>query len=223
MLSPTTTEQVRRAVECATRTKSSIAVKSGGHNYAGFSQAPPTGFQLNLQSMCTITNATTEFGEPAIRFTAGCVFANLYGWLQSMWPSKLLSGGFCPTVGASGFYHGGGVGSLSRQYGMGMDQLLSATVVLANGSAVVTASPTVNADLFWGIGGGGGGSLGVVTEWAVKVHPAFGLYSYGEFCPSDSIASYRAALLQLSAVIDTLPTWLTLQSLAGKWAPGEPA
>jgi FAD/FMN-containing dehydrogenase len=157
--------------------------QGGGHNYAGFSQGLPTGMQLNLQKMCNISNATIEFGVPAIRVGPGCVFDNVYRYLQSFWPSKNLAGGFCPLVGVSGFHLGGGIGPLTREFGIGADSVLQATVVTVNGSAVVTANANSNADLFFALRGGAGGSFGVVTEWVLAVHPSQPLYSYGEYCP----------------------------------------
>ncbi len=174
-------------------------------------------FQINLQSMCAIVNATSEFGVPSIRVGPGCVFVQVYEWLQGNWPDYLLAGGYCPTVGVSGFHLGGGLGALSRTYGMGADNILQATVVTIDGSRAVVANNNSNTDLFWAVAGcnkrqqasptpppnhhttgGGGPSFGVVTEWVLKVHPAFPKYAYGEFCPEDGVESYRAALLHVS-------------------------
>ena len=65
---------------------------------------------------------------------------------------------------------GGGHGPASRQFGLGADQVLSAEVVLANGS-IITASPCENPDVYWAIRGGGPGTYGVVTSTVVKAHP----------------------------------------------------
>ena len=65
---------------------------------------------------------------------------------------------------------GGGHGPASRQYGLGADQVLSAQVVLADGS-VVTASPCENQDIFYAIRGGGPGTYGVVVETTIKAYP----------------------------------------------------
>lgn len=79
------------------------------------------------------------------------------------WP-----GGICPTVGLSGFLGAGGFNMQMRTLGMGVDHVISAKVVLSNGR-LVNASPRENSDLFWAIRGGGGGSYGVVVEWALKL------------------------------------------------------
>lgn len=72
-----------------------------------------------------------------------------------------------PDVGLVGWLTGGGHGKLSQTYGMGADILLEATIVTPNGLALV-ANPCQNADIFFAIRGGGGGTYGVVTEVVVK-------------------------------------------------------
>lgn len=211
VISPNSTEQVKEIMACAHRTNTPVAVKGGGHSYVGFSAGPPNGFMLNLGSMCRIANATIDFGTPAIRVGPGCHFEQVYKWLDANWSEKLLAGGFCPSVGVSGFHQGGGLGALTRLYGLGVDNMIEATVVLANGSAVVRASETENTDLLWALRGGGGGSFGVVTDWVFKVHPAFQKYSYGEYCPfPDTIEVFRDAFNRLAAVQSTTPEWLTI-------------
>lgn len=82
----------------------------------------------------------------------------------------VVVGGSNPTVGLAGWMQGGGHGPLSSSYGMGSDNLLEATVVLASGETV-TANEFQHSDLYWALRGGGGGTFGVLTQAVVKAYP----------------------------------------------------
>ena len=88
-----------------------------------------------------------------------------------------MQGGGCVTVGAAGgFPQGGGFGSFSRRYGTAAGNVLEAEVVLASGEIVV-ANEAQNADLFWALRGGGGGTFGVVTRLTMRTYPMPGTRS----------------------------------------------
>merc|ERR1739848_296856 len=73
-------------------------------------------------------------------------------------------------VGVVGWMQGGGCSPLARTYGLGVDNVLSFEIVTADGR-VETVSASENADLFWAVRGGGGGSWGVITQIKYRVHP----------------------------------------------------
>ncbi len=82
---------------------------------------------------------------------------------------RYVQGGGCATVGVAGLIQSGGFGSFSKNYGMAAAGLLEAEIVTPDG-AVRIANACTNPELFWGIKGGGGGSLGVVTTLTLRTH-----------------------------------------------------
>lgn len=123
----------------------------------------------NMKSIDHLDYTSTYYNGSALRFGAGVSgfeaysFANKHG-LQ-------VVGGFCPTVGIVGGYtQGGGHSSMSSTHGLGADQALEWEVVTVDGEHLI-ASPTQNADLYWALCGGGGGTYGVVISLTVKVYP----------------------------------------------------
>ena len=140
-----------------------VALRSGGHAYPGWS-AGDGHLVIDTRRLSTITWSGT-----AVTVGAGVKLGHLYPALAAS--GRALPGGSCPTVGVTGLTHGGGVGVMTRAYGLLCDHLISARVVLPTGETV-TASATDHDDLFWAIRGGGGGHTGVVTSLTYSTVPA---------------------------------------------------
>jgi hypothetical protein len=97
-----------------------------------------------------------------------------------------MPGGVISTTGVGGLTLGGGIGYLARKYGLVIDNLLEADVVLADGQ-LVTAGPRKNSDLFWALRGGGG-NFGVVTSFLCQLHPLSTVYAGPTLWPLEQAA-----------------------------------
>lgn len=152
-------EAVRAAADQDVR----LAVRSGGHSYAGLSSLDG-GLLIDLSGMDDVKvdpdERTARVG-PGVRWGALDAATQAHG--------LATTGGTVSTVGISGYTLGGGTGYLARKHGLGLDNLIAAEVVTANGRRV-RASESENADLFWALRGGGG-NFGVVTSFDFRLHP----------------------------------------------------
>jgi len=159
----TSPEDVVQGVNFAREHDLLLSVRGGGHNIAG-NAVCDDGLMLDLSPMKLVQvypNARRAIVGP------GCTLGDFDAAAQAHGLATPL--GINSTTGVAGLTLGGGFGWLSRKYGMTVDNLVSANVVLADGSQV-HASETENADLFWGLRGGGG-NFGIVTSFEFQLHP----------------------------------------------------
>jgi FAD/FMN-containing dehydrogenase len=140
-----------------------VAVRGGGHNGGGLGICD-NGLVIDLSG---IKYVRVETETKTVRVGGG----NIWGEVDhATHPFGLaVPAGIISTTGVGGLTLGGGVGYLSRKYGLSIDSLLEADMVLADGS-FVTVSAGNNSDLFWAIRGGGG-NFGVVTSFKFQAHP----------------------------------------------------
>jgi FAD binding domain/Berberine and berberine like len=151
------------AIRIASDDDALVSVRGGGHNGAGLGVIDG-GLVIDLSSMRGIR---VDPGAQAVRADGGCTLGEVDHATHAFGlatPSGIIS-----STGVSGLTLGGGIGHLSRRYGLSVDNLVSADVVLADGS-FVTASAGENSDLFWALRGGGG-NFGVVTSLELRCHP----------------------------------------------------
>ncbi|GAA4867839.1 FAD-binding oxidoreductase [Pseudonocardia benzenivorans] len=157
------TADVVAAVRFARAHGVEIAVRGGGHHAAGFGVWDGA----LVVDMSTMRSTTVDPGARTVRVDAGCTWGDVDHATVAF--GMATPSGFLASTGVAGLALGGGIGYLSRRFGLTVDNLLSADVVLADGS-FVTASETSHPDLFWALRGGGG-NFGVVTSFVFRCHP----------------------------------------------------
>jgi len=140
-----------------------VAIRGGGHNGAGLGVCDD-GLVIDLSPM---KGVEIDPATGTVRAEAGCTQADLNHAAHSF--GLAVPAGVISTTGIAGLTLGGGTGYLTRKYGLSLDNLLEADVVLADGG-FVKASAKENPDLFWALRGGGG-NFGVVTSFLFRGCP----------------------------------------------------
>jgi len=154
---------VVRAVKFSRANNLLVAVKSGGHNVAGRALCDD-GIVIDLSA----TNRVSVDAElRAVHVQAGALLGDLDR--ETNPHGLVVPTGVVSKTGIAGLTLGGGTGWLARKYGLTCDNVVSCEVVTAEGD-LVTANNEINADLFWGLRGGGG-NFGIVTSFLYRAHP----------------------------------------------------
>jgi FAD/FMN-containing dehydrogenase len=154
-----TAADVSACIAFVKKFKMRFRVRSRGHSYAGWSSLD-NGLVIDVSRMSrfSVGNGTVTVG-------AGIDLIHLYQNLSDH--GLAIPGGSCPTVGLAGLALGGGIGVLSRQYGLTCDSIKSVQIVTADG-VPRTCDSSQHADLLWASMGGGGGNFGVATSFTLR-------------------------------------------------------
>src|SRR6266446_8314512 len=144
------------------------AVRCGGHNGAGLGSVDG-GLVINLSGLKSVE---VDPQARTVRVAGGCVWGDVDG--ETGKHGLATPSGIISTTGVGGLTLGGGIGHLTRKCGLSIDNLISADLVLADGS-FVKANADENSDLFWAIRGGGG-NFGIITSFTFKLHPIDTVY-----------------------------------------------
>jgi len=231
-----TTADVRAAVQAAGSAGMPLSVLAGGHDVTGCAIRDGS----LLVDLSTMRQVTVNGAEA--RVAGGATVSDV---LDAARPhGYAAAAGTVSSVGFAGLTLGGGYGTLIGVIGLGVDNLLSAEVVLADGR-VVTADPDHEPDLFWALRGGGG-NFGVVTELRTRLHPfatvTTGTIAFGWHQARSVLRGWRDLMASADDALDvmfgamhapgglilyTAPTWAgdpgqAASQVAGVRALGDP-
>ncbi len=182
------------------------AIRGGGHNGAGLGICDG-GLVIDLSRM---KGVRVDPAACTARVAAGCVWGDVDHATHAF--GMATPSGFISSTGVAGLTLGGGIGYLTRRYGLTIDNLLSVDMVLADGR-FVTANANENADLFWAVRGGGG-NFGVATSFEFRLHPVSTVQFGPTFWPleqaADVLKSYRKFILTAPEEVDGFFAFLVI-------------
>jgi FAD/FMN-containing dehydrogenase len=162
IVSCATPQDAAEAISFARRHDLEIAVRSGGHSFAGHSTSRGIVVDVAPMRSVSVSGGVATVG-------AGARLGEVYEALQER--GCAIPAGTCPTVGVAGLTLGGGLGILGRTYGVTSDHLAGAEIVLADGR-ILSCDEDHDADLFWALRGAGAGTFGIVTSLVFRTVPA---------------------------------------------------
>jgi len=178
---------VMAAVQYGRENELLTAIRGGGHNGGGLGTCDD-GLVIDLSTMKGVRVDPTA---RTVRVGAGCLWGDVDHATHAF--GMAVPCGFISSTGVAGLTLGGGIGYLSRRYGLTIDNLLSVDMVTADGR-FVTASADENPDLFWAVRGGGG-NFGVVTSFEFRPQPVSIVQFGPTFWPleqaADVLKAYR--------------------------------
>ncbi|WP_427885606.1 FAD-binding oxidoreductase [Kribbella sp. GL6] len=199
VLRPASVDDVRKAVRYAVDSGLPLAVRGGGHAFAGFG-TNDGGVVIDLSGQAGVE--VVDKDKHTVRIGGGATWGQVAAALA---PHNLaISSGDTKSVGVGGLTLSGGIGWKVRKYGLALDSLVAVELVTAAGE-VVRASADENADLFWAVRGGGG-NFGVVTAFEFAAHPTSDLHFGKLTFPAAEIAE---VLPRWAEYLRTAPAELT--------------
>ncbi|KAD2804225.1 hypothetical protein R6Q59_030254 [Mikania micrantha] len=168
IVAPTKESHVQAAVLCAKKLDMHIKIRSGGHDYEAISYASSEP-RFMILDIFNLRAVDIDIKTETAVVQAGAQLGDLY---YRIWEKSKVHGfpsGVCPTIGVGGHLSGAGYGTMIRKYGLSIDHITDAKIVIANGK--ILDRKTMGDDLFWAIRGGGGSSFGVIVSFTLKLVP----------------------------------------------------
>ncbi|KAL5054359.1 hypothetical protein RYX36_035041 [Vicia faba] len=156
---------VQATIKCAKSNNIQIRIRSGGHDYEGYSYVSDVSFVII--DMFNINSVDINLQEETAWVDSGATLGKVYYNIAKKSSTLAFPSGICFSVGAGGHFSGGGYGNMMRKFGLSVDNIIDAIIVDANGNILDRKS--MGEDLFWAIRGGGGASFGVILSWKLKL------------------------------------------------------
>jgi hypothetical protein len=189
-----TDAHVQEAVSFATACGFTISVRSGGHNYAGYSSCTedsPQCIQVDLSAMETFSVDTTTSPQQ-VTIGSGLTLEQVYANLVPY--GLAIPAGICTKVGVGGHFQSSAAGYYMRAFGLGIDVVKSFRIVLAD-AQVHTVDNSSDPDLYWSVLGGGPGSWGIVLDYTLDT---FADVDYPNVQTFTFLYPYSRAMLHLT-------------------------
>jgi len=187
-----------------------LAVRGGGHNGGGLGLCDD-GFVIDLSAMHGVH---VDPAKRTVRAEGGATWGMVDHATHAF--GMATPAGIISTTGVGGLTLGGGIGHLSRRFGLTIDNLLGVDMVLADGR-FVSASAEENEDLFWAVRGGGG-NFGVVTSFEYRLHPLSTVVAGPSLWPMERAAEvmawYRDFITQAPTELNGFFAFLTVPPVA---------
>lgn len=200
---PRSANGVAQAIRHATHNGLELSVRCGGHGVT-----PHTDLDGVLIDLC-LMNGVEILEDGRVRIGGGAIWGDVAKALE---PHELvITAGDTKNVGVGGLTLGGGIGLFVRKWGLAIDNLVEAQVVTAKGDVLIANNET-NADLFWGLRGGGG-NFGIVTSFTFQAQSLNGVVAGMLVFDDDAFADVvktwrdimRAAPVELNGTLMTMP------------------
>ncbi|GAC1511178.1 MAG: FAD-binding oxidoreductase [Candidatus Dormibacteraceae bacterium] len=200
---PVNVGDVMAAVNFARESRLDLAVRGGSHSVPGFGTCDG-GVVIDMSRMRSVR---VDPAKRTARAEGGATWGDFNAATHAF--GLATTGGIISTTGVAGLTLGGGLGYLSRGFGLSCDNLVSADVVTADGRFLI-ASEKENEDLFWALRGGGG-NFGVVTTLEFRVHPVKDIYGGPMFYElkhiRDILAFYREYIADAPEQMGAFPAF----------------
>lgn len=203
-----TPQDVQACIKWVKEQAMPFAVRSGGHNYAGFSTTP--GLLIDMTLMAGAEPVAGSDG--LVRVLGGTLNSYVYKQMERL--GRTITHGRCDSVGAAGFLLGGGIGFNMRKFGMASDLLRATELVTADGSHVKADAGSEPA-LYWACRGGAGGNFGINTSFTLETRPAEPVTVFNLVWTKELPKVLKLLLTELAAAPDefgskinvTIPSW----------------